>query len=82
MWHFYVSGEIGAWLVQGSVLQSIDERVGIDAINVLALETFLNVATTGAISVCPYVPRGPNATVGVKSEVDANISEEDLIKHV
>lgn len=82
MWHFYVSGEIGAWLVQGSVLQSIDERVGIDAINVLALETFLNFATTGAISVCPYVPRGPNATVGVKSEVDADISEEDLIKHV
>lgn len=56
--------------------------IAVDAINALTMEALLKVTNIGGVSVRPYVPRGPNTTVGVITGVDTDISEDDLMKDI
>lgn len=56
--------------------------IAVDAMNALAMDALLKVTTIGGMPVRPYVPRGPNTTVGVISGVDIDISEDDLMQDI
>lgn len=53
--------------------------IAVHAINA-PIEALVKVTGIGGVSVRPHVPCGPNITVGVITGVNADISEDDLIK--
>lgn len=61
-------------------LNPLKNAIAIDTGSVLAMETLLHVTSICGISVCPYIPRGKTTSVAVRSDVDANITDEKLMK--
>lgn len=63
-------------------LNPLRNVVAVDTDNPLAVEALLQVTTLSNIPVRPYIPRGPNTTVGVISGVDVDITDDDILKEM